>query len=504
MNISKFTLNETLKFLPKAVWPKDKEHIKATRAISKLTGSTLINVGNIDIANIEPSEVIGLPDINLPSSDLMILSRCPLEADDVTGEPVSWGNALVRLSIGDEYLDAALAIQPKPNDNFMIVRVMRTNRNGEYSCIFPEEGKDSRIDEIMSFDDMRRMVFGLSNQVLKSKLIPTNPNIIYDKRLRHLSKKEKESYIEYKAMPMDEPVKVVDESESKLLSKEEHAKRLMDLVLDESTSDNRMHPSRLEELNKVGPSTSTKLSIMKRLKVGNDLHTNQSLLSEARDISNSILFVEVHALKAEFDVAQNITYQYLPFRDFMFLCDMEVTDDKGEPKLIKDSLLVRMKRIDEDNVRQFIYYRSNPSEGYVLLSLCDMDVIYGMRKQIIPTKSVPHIDEFLKLAIPIVKHALFTIINFEPMVKNDPTNSFQIKKHVAKPQQDKYLEYTLDMNKSRAKNYGSRKLGGTHASPVEHVRMGHERKYKSGKKVWINDVTVNKGKGGRIEKDYKL
>lgn len=38
----------------------------------------------------------------------------------------------------------------------------------------------------------------------------------------------------------------------------------------------------------------------------------------------------------------------------------------------------------------------------------------------------------------------------------------------------------------------------------EHERRGHWRHYKSGKRVWIDQLTVNKGQGGKIIKDYQL
>lgn len=44
------------------------------------------------------------------------------------------------------------------------------------------------------------------------------------------------------------------------------------------------------------------------------------------------------------------------------------------------------------------------------------------------------------------------------------------------------------------------RLGGHHASPREHIRSGHWRHYKSGKKVYIESVTVNKGKDKVIYK----
>lgn len=41
-------------------------------------------------------------------------------------------------------------------------------------------------------------------------------------------------------------------------------------------------------------------------------------------------------------------------------------------------------------------------------------------------------------------------------------------------------------------------------SPREHLRRGHIRKYKSGVSVWINNVVVNAGIGGKIHKHYSM
>lgn len=45
--------------------------------------------------------------------------------------------------------------------------------------------------------------------------------------------------------------------------------------------------------------------------------------------------------------------------------------------------------------------------------------------------------------------------------------------------------------------------GGTHASPVTHLRRGHWRHYKSGKRSWVEATLIN-GKDGIVAKDYKV
>jgi hypothetical protein len=45
--------------------------------------------------------------------------------------------------------------------------------------------------------------------------------------------------------------------------------------------------------------------------------------------------------------------------------------------------------------------------------------------------------------------------------------------------------------------------GGTHASPVAHLRRGHWRTYKSGVRGWVNAMMIN-GTDGIVVKDYKV
>ncbi|MNI27871.1 hypothetical protein D3C73_816270 [compost metagenome] len=45
---------------------------------------------------------------------------------------------------------------------------------------------------------------------------------------------------------------------------------------------------------------------------------------------------------------------------------------------------------------------------------------------------------------------------------------------------------------------------GERRAAREHTRRGHDRTYKSGKKIWINPMVINAGVGGKIVKDYKL
>lgn len=54
------------------------------------------------------------------------------------------------------------------------------------------------------------------------------------------------------------------------------------------------------------------------------------------------------------------------------------------------------------------------------------------------------------------------------------------------------------------KQQGHGKGGGTHASPRSHLRRGHYRTLKSGKRIWINSFMVVGNGEGFVHKDYKV
>jgi hypothetical protein len=63
----------------------------------------------------------------------------------------------------------------------------------------------------------------------------------------------------------------------------------------------------------------------------------------------------------------------------------------------------------------------------------------------------------------------------------------------------KVLKYTTD------KAYQKRVYkGGTHARPREHERIAHKRTLRNGEVRLVPQVTVNKGVGGRVIKDYLI
>jgi hypothetical protein len=47
-------------------------------------------------------------------------------------------------------------------------------------------------------------------------------------------------------------------------------------------------------------------------------------------------------------------------------------------------------------------------------------------------------------------------------------------------------------------------VGGSHASPREHLRRGHIRRLADGRRIWVNATVVSAGSGGVVAKDYVM
>lgn len=84
-------------------------------------------------------------------------------------------------------------------------------------------------------------------------------------------------------------------------------------------------------------------------------------------------------------------------------------------------------------------------------------------------------------------------------VEPDPKVNFDRKLRGETPL---YTYKTLTIGGPRQQGHG--KGGGTHASPRSHMRRGHYRTLKSGKRVWINSMFVKGNGEGFVHKDYKV
>lgn len=246
--------------------------------------------------------------------------------------------------------------------------------------------------------------------------------------------------------------------------------------------------------------TSLKMNIMKSVKVGAKVPPNLAYAKEAVRLDHSILF-HIPDLDNYDLTFKPWMLDHIPFNDIMFLADVvTVNDETGEETKECNGYLFRVVRKSESTVRVFQYMQSNMKD-YVLVLVVDVQY-----KPILVTTYIfkPTIGsvELNNTVLPILFKAIALLVNYTPTIHHSAPISSSFRKKVKPCDVERYIVYTLD--KTKPKQYKSVHKGGTHASPVEHERIGHWRTYKSGKKVFVAAVTVNKGKGGRVEKDYQF
>lgn len=91
--------------------------------------------------------------------------------------------------------------------------------------------------------------------------------------------------------------------------------------------------------------------------------------------------------------------------------------------------------------------------------------------------------------------------NVSTEIKKAP--KFTNQRRVAKGKMPLY-EYHLLTVDVRDRDERGEAQGGTHASPRQHLRRGHVRRYKTGLTIWINEMVVSRTAEGRIDKDYRV
>lgn len=77
------------------------------------------------------------------------------------------------------------------------------------------------------------------------------------------------------------------------------------------------------------------------------------------------------------------------------------------------------------------------------------------------------------------------------------------EKHTSRVVNETSVYSIVQLGAERTQSKSSK--GGTHASPGEHTRIGHKRVYKkTGKEIWIDEITVNVGVPKKIHKEYRM
>lgn len=82
----------------------------------------------------------------------------------------------------------------------------------------------------------------------------------------------------------------------------------------------------------------------------------------------------------------------------------------------------------------------------------------------------------------------------------NPTN----EKRIRKGKRPIFEWKVIDVTAAHVQPEGHAPTGRSHASPRRHVRRGHQRKYKSGKVVWVRETMVGRIEFGYIHHSYSI
>lgn len=197
-------------------------------------------------------------------------------------------------------------------------------------------------------------------------------------------------------------------------------------------------------------------------------------------------------------------FKYLPFNKFIVIDNNFLADDGA-----------RFFTAYSDGVIRIGMYGADTSFEMAMVNIkhivADKDGGVNVTKYVITDEMANRyadvIDDRTQIYINSLVGSLICFLihygNLEPMYHEDPSIENHYRLHEALDKENTYARTTrvVKLNHPRKLQYRGR-LGGTHASPEEHQRRGHWRTYKSGKRTFVNETTVNKGSGKTIKKVY--
>lgn len=88
------------------------------------------------------------------------------------------------------------------------------------------------------------------------------------------------------------------------------------------------------------------------------------------------------------------------------------------------------------------------------------------------------------------------------MPYSENVNNASLEIHTANVVNNTSVYKIVILGGDKKKRSTSGHKGGTHASPREHLRIGHKRTCKSGKITYVKETTINEGHIGKVHKEY--
>lgn len=212
-------------------------------------------------------------------------------------------------------------------------------------------------------------------------------------------------------------------------------------------------------------------------------------LNSFGSIENSVLFTDISYADNDFQADLN----RLPFKDFMVLIPIEVEEKlTGVVSNLKGGRVLFRVMDKKDVLIIVVYFRSMIASQFIPILIVDLNKSdHKVVSQVSVDEQIFGGDNLNKYLICILS-CIKEIQSYELKIKYSP-KGFKLSK-ISPSERSKHMVYTVDLSKrlkyESESNFNTKRK---HKSPCEHKRIGHVRRYKSGKEVWVEDTIVRKG-----------
>lgn len=187
----------------------------------------------------------------------------------------------------------------------------------------------------------------------------------------------------------------------------------------------------------------------------------------------------------------------------------------------RDKIIVLASQVDDGRIEVTIMHHTAdlhswtsgpgvvtmPTDGTVIVELLNSGTLF---KDVVQTTDIDRVW-FEALCTSMMTGPLTALLELLEALSFSNITEVEIpaKKQTFTEKRKKALPYdsyrALVVNKTEVPvSAGRTEPGpcGERRMAREHTRRGHDRTYKSGKKIWINPMVINAGVGGKIVKDY--
>lgn len=235
-------------------------------------------------------------------------------------------------------------------------------------------------------------------------------------------------------------------------------------------------------------------------------HDNQNILLDPVAVAKN-MFPDNDSLLGEYNlfVAANTTnkvaykptiFKYLPFEKFAYIIPVIQGDSRHNVMALVDNSSIdiyAVRRKDKYKITSIKLSHIKASDndwGLTVTNIQRMAPEYLYEKGIL-NDAIEY--EMVCSTISNIVGMLITYNNVKPQYHHEPTphNKLHFMREYNEVSNSTVVIQLNKPNHLRLQGH----LGGTHASPVEHYRIGHNRRLKSGKIVKVKGSRVNANKG---------